>query len=102
MHFSFEQLLTAVDFHFPMIIEKKRDRHHQKWESGAWAHDRSGKPEKTSREIMQQVAFHREELLLHGNAHSVRYEEMILDGSGKPEKFNHQEEAKFRNFRHGQ
>ena len=36
---------------------------------------------------------HREEPLLDGNAHSVRYGERIHDGSGKPEKLNHQEEA---------
>ena len=42
---------------------------------------------------MQQVALHREEPLLDGNAHSVRYGEMIHDGSEKPEKFNSQEEA---------
>ena len=44
--------------------------------------DRSGKPEKTSWNIMQQVAPHREEPLLDGNAHSVRYGEMTHDGSG--------------------
>ena len=65
----------------------------QEWKSGAAAHDRSGKPEKTSWDIMQQVAPHREEPLLDGNAHSVRYGEMIHDGSGKLEKLNHQEEA---------
>ena len=47
---------------------------------------------------MQQVAPHREEPLLDGNAHSVRYGEMIHDGSGKPEKLNHQEEANSENF----
>ena len=47
---------------------------------------------------MQQVAPHREEPLPDGNAHSVRYGEMIHDGSGKPEKLNHQEEANFENF----
>ena len=36
------------------------------------AHDRSGKPEKISWDMMQQVAPHREEPLLDGNAHSVR------------------------------
>ena len=41
--------------------------------------------------MMQQVAPHREEPLLDGNAHSVRYGEMIHDGSGKPETDNHQE-----------
>ena len=82
-----------------------RDRHHrgyskgdygqswssQEWKSGAAAHDRSGKPEKTSWNAMQQVRPHHEELLLDGNAHSVRYGEMIHDGSGKPEKVNSQE-----------
>ena len=62
----------------------------QEWKSGAAAHDRSGKPEKTSWNMMQQVAPHREEPLLDGNAHSVRYGEMIHDGSGKPEKVNSQ------------
>ena len=42
---------------------------------------------------MQQVAPLREEPLLDGNAHSVRYGEMIHDGSGKPETVDHQEEA---------
>ena len=57
-----------------------------------------GKPEKTSWDMMQQVAPHREEPLLDGNAHSVRYGEMIHDGSGKPEKLNHQEEADSETF----
>ena len=43
--------------------------------------------------MTRQVAPRREEPLLDGNAHSVRYGEMIHDGSGKPEKLNHQEEA---------
>ena len=63
------------------------------WKSGAAEHDRSGKPEKTSWDMLQKVAPHREEPLLDGNAHSVRYGETIHDGSGKPEKLNHQEEA---------
>ena len=47
---------------------------------------------------MQQVGPHREEPLLDGNAHSVRYGEMTHDGSGKPEKLNHQEEADSETF----
>ena len=54
----------------------------QKWKSGAAAHDRSGKLEKTSWNAVQQICPHREEPLLDGNAHSVRYGEMIHDGSG--------------------
>ena len=70
----------------------------QEWKSGAAAHDRSGKPEKTSWDMMQQVAPHREESLLDGNAHSVRYGETIHDGSGKPETVDLQEHAYFGNF----
>ena len=70
----------------------------QEWKSGAAEHDRSGKPEKTSWDILQKVAPHREEPLLDGNAHSVRYGETIHDGSGKPETVNHQEEANSENF----
>ena len=70
----------------------------QEWKSGAAAHDRSGKAEKTSWDMMQQVAPHREEPLLDGNAHSVRYGEMIHDGSGKPDRANSQEEADSETF----
>ena len=70
----------------------------QEWKSGAAAHDRSGKLDKTSWDAMQQVRPHHEEPLLDGNAQSVRYGEMIHDGSGKPEKFNYQEEAESETF----
>ena len=70
----------------------------QEWKSGAAEHDRSRKPEKTSWDMLQQVAPHREEPLLDGNAHSVRYGETIHDGSGKPETLNLQEEANSENF----
>ena len=55
----------------------------QEWKSGAAAHDRSGKPEKTSWDAMQQVAPNREEPLLDGDAQSVWYREIIHDGSGQ-------------------
>ena len=70
----------------------------QEWKSGVAEHDRSGKPEKTSWDTMQKVVPHREEPLLGGNAHSVRYGETIPDGSGKPETVNHQEEANSEHF----
>ena len=88
------------------VIQKKdygQSWSSQEWKSGAAAHNQSGKPEKTSWDMTQQVAPHREEPLLDGNAHSVRYGEMMIhDGSGKPQKVHSQKEAKFRNFRHGQ
>ena len=70
----------------------------QEWKSEVTAHDRSGKLVKTSWDILQQVAPHREEPLLGGNAHSARYGEMIHDGSGKPETVNHQEVADSETF----
>ena len=70
----------------------------QEWKSGAAAHDRSGKPEKTSWDAMQQVLPHREDPLLDGNAHSVKYGEMIHDGPGKLDKVNSQEDADSETF----
>ena len=69
-----------------------------KWKSGAAAHDRSGKPEKISWDAMQQVLPHHEEPLLDGNAQSVRYGEIIHDGSVKLEKIKYQEGNKSETF----
>ena len=60
--------------------------------------NRPRKPEKTSWDIVQQVAPHREEPLLGRNSHSVRSGETIHDGSEKLETVNHQEEAYSENF----
>ena len=65
----------------------------QVWKSGNGEHDRSGKPEQNSWDSLERVDPHREEHLLGRTAHSVRYGEMIHDGSGKPEKVNSQEGA---------
>ena len=48
--------------------------------------------------MMQQVTPHREEPFVDGNAHSVRYGEMIHDGSEKPDKGNSQEGADSETF----
>ena len=42
---------------------------------------------------MQQICPHHEDALLDGNAQSVRYGEIIHDGSGQPDSANYQEEA---------
>ena len=57
-----------------------------------------GNLKKTSWDMMQQVAPHREEPLLDGNAQSVRYGEIIHDGSGQPDSVNYQEEAESETF----
>ena len=66
--------------------------------SEAAAHDRSGKPDETCWNAMQQVRPHHEEHLLDGNAQSVWYGEIIHDGSGQPDSVNYQEEAESENF----
>ena len=60
----------------------------QEWKSETTTHDRSGKPDKTSWDAMQQVRPHHGELLLDGNAH----------GSGQPDSVNYQEEAESETF----
>ena len=47
---------------------------------------------------MQQVVSHREEPLLDGNAQSIRYGEIIHDGSGQPDGVNYQEGADSETF----
>ena len=47
---------------------------------------------------MQQVRPHHEEPLLDGNAQSVRYGELIHDGSRQPDGANYQEEADSETF----
>ena len=70
----------------------------QEWKSGAAEHDRSGKLDKTSWDMMQQVVPHHGDPLLDGNAHSVRYGEITHDGSGQPDGANSQEEADSETF----
>ena len=56
------------------------------------------KLDKISWNAVQQNCPHREDALLDGNAHSVRYGEIIHDGSGQPESVNYQEEADSETF----
>ena len=79
-------------------LEYGRSWSSQEWKSEATAHDRSGKPDETSWNAMQQVRPHHEEPLLDGNAQSVRYGELIHDGSGQPDSVHSQEEADSETF----
>ena len=65
----------------------------QEWKSEVTAHDRSGKPDKTSWNAVQQFCPHHEDALLDGNAHSVRYGEIVHAGSGQLDSANYQEDA---------
>ena len=91
---------NLIDRHHQVIQKEDYGRSwsSQEWKSGAAEHDRSGKLEKTSWDMMQQVALHREEPLLDGNAQSLRYGEMIHDGSEKLDRVNSQEGADSETF----
>ena len=65
----------------------------QEWKSEVTAHDRSGKPDETSWNVVQQVAPHHGETLLDGNAHSVRCGGMLRDRSRQFDNFSFQEVA---------
>ena len=58
-----------------------------KWKSEATAHDRWEKPDETGNKFVFL------ETLLDGGVQSVRYGEIIHDGSGQPDSVNYQEEA---------
>ena len=68
------------------------------WESEVTAHDRSGKLDKTSWNAVQQICPHHGDALLDGNAQSVRYGEIIHDGSEQLDSANSQEEADSETF----
>ena len=70
----------------------------QEWKSEVTAHDRWEKPDKTSWNAVQQICPHHGDALLDGNAHCVRYGEIMHDGSGQPDSANSQEEADSETF----
>ena len=70
----------------------------QEWKSEVTTHDRSGKPDKTSWNAVQQVRPHHGDTLLDGGAQSVRYAGMLHDRSGQPDSANSQEEADSETF----
>ena len=69
----------------------------QEWKSEVTAPDPSGKPDETSWNTVQQICPHHGHAL-DGNAHSVRYGEIIHDGSGHPDSANSQEDADSETF----
>ena len=71
---------------------------YQEWKSEVTAHDRSGKPDKTSWNTVQQVRPHHGDPLLDGGAQSVRYGGILRDRSGQLDNINFQEVADSLNF----
>ena len=89
------------DRHSPAGYSKSDDDRScssQEWKSEVTAHDRSGKLDRTSWNAVQQICPHHGDALLNGNAHYVRYGEIIHDGLGQPDSANYQEEADSETF----
>ena len=78
-------ILSSTDY---SRLDYDRAWSSQEWKSEATAHDRSGKLDKTSFIEVHQVRPHHEDALLDGNVQSVRYGEIIHDGSGQPDSVN--------------
>ena len=70
----------------------------QEWKSEVTAHDRSGKPDKTSWNAVQQVRPHHGDTLLDKTAQSVRCGEPLRDRSGLLDSANSQEVADSETF----
>ena len=70
----------------------------KEWKSGVADHDRSGKPEKISWDILQKVDPYREESLLGRNAHSAKYGELIHGRKEKHVSVHYQEQPYFEKF----
>ena len=79
-------------------LDHDRSWSSQEWKSEVTAHDRSGTPDKTSWNAVQQVRLHHGDTLFDGDAQSVRYGGMLHDRSGQPDNVNSQEVADSENF----
>ena len=70
----------------------------QEWKTETTTYDRSGRPDKTSWRMVRKIRPGHEEILLAGNAQSVRNEEAFRDRSGRPDDINSREEARPQQF----
>ena len=81
-----------------LVLDDRAGQPSQEWKIGGGEHDRSGQPDKNSRDSLGKVDPHRGEHLLGRKAHSARDEETIHDRTGKPASENIQGKADFENF----
>ena len=70
----------------------------QEWKTETTTYDRSGRPDKTSWRMVGKVRPDHEEILLDGNAQSVRNGETLRDRSGRFDNIISQEVARPPNF----
>ena len=80
--------LSSTDY---SKLDYDRDWSSQEWKSKA--HDRSGRPPKTSWSMIQQIRLHHGETLLEGASQSVRCGGMLRNRSGRTDYINSQEVA---------
>ena len=94
-HEQFMESFSSTDY---SKLDYDRAWSSQEWKAEATTYDRSGRPDKTSWRIVRKVRPDHEEILLDGNAQSVRYGETLRDRSGRPDNINSQEVTNSQNF----
>ena len=96
-HYFHEQFMESFSSTNYSKLDDDRAWSSQEWKTEATTYDRSGRPDKTSWRMVQQVRPSHEKILLDGTAQSVRYGETLRDRSGRPD-INSQEEARPQQF----
>ena len=79
-------------------LDDDRDWSSQEWKTETTTYDRSGRPDKTSWRMVRKVRPDHEEILLNGNAQSVRNGETLRDRSGRLDDINSREEVRLQQF----
>ena len=97
-HYYHEQFMESFSSTDYSKLDYDRVWSCQEWKVEATTHDRSGQPDKTSWRMVRKVRPDHEEILLDGNAHSVRNGETLRDRSGRPDNISSQEVANSQNF----
>ena len=92
-HHYHEQFMESFSSTSYSKLDDDRAWSSQEWKTETTTYDLSGQLDKTSWSMVQQDRPHQGETLLDGDAQSVRYGEIIHDGSGQLDTVDHQEEA---------
>ena len=82
-HYFHEQFMESFSPTNYSKLDDDRAWFSQEWEAKATTYDRSWRPDKTSWRVVRKVRPDHEEILLDGTAQTVRFGEMIHDGSGR-------------------
>ena len=94
-HQQFKESFSSASY---SKLDDDRAKSSQEWKTETTTYVRSGRLVKFSRKMIRKVRLGHVEILLDGNAQSVRNEEALRDRSGRPDDIKSQEEARPQNF----